>query len=242
MLFVAPAFEQNPSQLLRCSNKTLRIVRGYVWQSLHDTFVTVSPVIVVTPHCTGGVQRPSRKTARASTAHLPNIAGVLSRWSNFQSWAWRVNRFTTELRHRGQVWRNLNISPPRQTVDPCSGTLSLPRERRKTTYGQCMYSISIEESLYVLFTDQGSSWLNVYLIGKLPLIGTTWKFWLHKTQRNKRREVWSNDSWILDQGNVCGHNMIWAEVLAEEGMLALQHPTYFYDLAPCMWLLPAPPN
>ena len=63
---------------------------------------------------------------------------------------------------------------------------------------------------------------------------------LIRSVRDKRRELWVNDSWVLHHDNAPAHNALSVrQFLAENNIPVLEQPPYSPDLAPCgFFLLP----
>ena len=59
---------------------------------------------------------------------------------------------------------------------------------------------------------------------------------LFRSVREKRRELWQDNAWLLHQDNVPAHNAI-HQFLAERNVTMLDHPPYSPDLAPCDFFL-----
>lgn len=61
---------------------------------------------------------------------------------------------------------------------------------------------------------------------------------LRERVRKKRPEMWSENSWILHQGNAPSHNALSVkQFLAKNSITLMEHPPYSPDLAPCDFFL-----
>ena len=57
---------------------------------------------------------------------------------------------------------------------------------------------------------------------------------LHNRVRCRRRELWSDKSWLLHHDNAPAHKAISVrQFLVKKQITALDHPPYFPDIAPC---------
>ena len=57
---------------------------------------------------------------------------------------------------------------------------------------------------------------------------------LLRSVREKRRELWQDNAWLLHQDNAPAHNALSIrQFLAERNVTVLDHPPYSPDLAPC---------
>ena len=62
--------------------------------------------------------------------------------------------------------------------------------------------------------------------------GILWR--LLRSVREKRHELWQNNTWLLHQDNAPSHNALSiGQFLAEGNVAVLDHPPYSPDLAPC---------
>ena len=61
---------------------------------------------------------------------------------------------------------------------------------------------------------------------------------LLRSVREKRRELWQDNAWLLHQDNAPAHNALSIrQFLAERNVTVLNHPPYSPDLAPCDFFL-----
>lgn len=61
---------------------------------------------------------------------------------------------------------------------------------------------------------------------------------LLRSVREKRRELWQDNTWLLHQDNAPAHNALSIrQFLAERNIAVLDHPPYSPDLAPCDFFL-----
>ena len=61
---------------------------------------------------------------------------------------------------------------------------------------------------------------------------------LLRSVREKRRELWQDNAWLLRQDNAPAHNVLSIrQFLAKRNVTVLDHPPYSPDLAPCDFFL-----
>lgn len=130
-----------------------------------------------------------------------------------------VYEYDTQSRHQASEWRAPNEPRPKKS-------------RRFQSKKKAMLTVFMDHNgiVHHEFLPEGQTVNKEYYLGVMRR--------LREAIRQKRKDLWANNSWILYNDNAPSHSaIIIREFLTKNGTNTIQQPSNSPDLAPCDFFL-----
>uniref|UniRef100_A0A8C4PW97 Transposase n=1 Tax=Eptatretus burgeri TaxID=7764 RepID=A0A8C4PW97_EPTBU len=214
--------------MMRMITEELSINKDTVWSIITENHEMRKVYAKMVPKLLPEDQKQQRVTVcQDIIEHLDDDPDLLRRViTSDASW---IFEYDPETKRQSRQWKSPSVETAESSVEKSPRPKKARMSKSKVKVILIAF-FDIKGIVHFKFLPQGQT-VNQYVCKEILQH-------LMRSVRDKRRDLWENNAWVLHHENAPAHSsLIIRQFLAERNVPTLEHPPYSPDLAPCDFFL-----